>query len=296
MKRSILFSLIFSLLILNQSTVKCFDPFGIKAAMDKFNATVNQAIDKFIKGEEEVIVKAKEAFIEAMDDLFNTKLLPMIHQIDAMIEKNLGIIDDMIQKTIDHFFTEMRNTIDFAAQKVMQLVDKTIEEIRTQIIDETFNRADKLLKEVHTMINDILDRIDESIYKASCALETVASRIFDKIKTALPIYSPLDPCRKKINEEYPGHDLLLKPFSKYLPNELYVYRKCAIFKNLDEKTPIKSLLMAYRDLELLAGDMRCMAVSFKAKENLEYYINEMGECSRYIYILKEMEDNFSLLE
>jgi len=34
--------------------------------------------------------------------------------------------------------------------------------------------------------------------------------------------------------------------------------------------------MAYRDLELLAGDMRCLSVSLQAVENEKYYIKEMG--------------------
>ena len=34
--------------------------------------------------------------------------------------------------------------------------------------------------------------------------------------------------------------------------------------------------MAYRDLELLAGDMRCLSVSLGAVNNEKFYITEMG--------------------
>ena len=261
-----------------------WDPLGLGKNIDKLKQVIKDALDQFFKGSGELIEKAKSAFIGAMDVLFDQKIMPMIYEIQAMINKNLNQINQMIQDTIDHFVDSFMKMIEDAANQAQQLIDKTIDEIQKKLIETVFDRADSLMKQLSTMIENVMDFIDNEIYMASCAVEAVVSRIFDKISTALPWWNPFDACRESIDKMLPGHNLRYKLFKEYLPNELYQYRKCAIFKDITEYTPIPSILMAYRDLELLAGDMRCMAVAYRAQENQQFYIAEMGECVREIEI------------
>ncbi len=40
--------------------------------------------------------------------------------------------------------------------------------------------------------------------------------------------------------------------------------------------------MAYRDLEFLAAEMRCLSIAFGASMNLKYYVMEMGNIANVI--------------
>jgi hypothetical protein len=259
-----------------------WDPLGLGKNIEKLKQMIKDALDQFFKGSGELIEKAKAAFSNAMDQLFDEKIMPMIYEIQAMIRINLNQINDMIQQTIDHFVNAFTEMITNAAHQAQELIDKTLDEIQKKIIETVFDRADSLMKQLNSMIENVMNFIDNEIYMASCAVQAVVSRIFDKISTALPWWNPLDRCRVSIDKMLPGHNLRWKLFSSYLPNELYQYRKCSIFKDITETTPIPSILLAYRDLELLAGDMRCMAVAYRAVENQAFYIAEMGECVKEI--------------
>ena len=68
----------------------------------------------------------------------------------------------------------------------------------------------------------------------------------------------------------------IKQVGSFTPNQLYEFRKCRLIHYLKEDSPIQAVQMAYRDLELLAGDMRCLSVSVGAINNEKYYIKEMG--------------------
>jgi len=51
---------------------------------------------------------------------------------------------------------------------------------------------------------------------------------------------------------------------------------------LNEFSSIKSILMVYRDLEMLAADMRCLSMALSANENEKYFLKEMGEAHEMI--------------
>jgi len=50
--------------------------------------------------------------------------------------------------------------------------------------------------------------------------------------------------------------------------------------------------MAYRDMEFLAAEMRCLSIAFAATMNLKYYVREMGDIAHVISIYEP--DSFSL--
>jgi len=143
-------------------------------------------------------------------------------------------------------------------------------------------------------IISILNRLDESIYKLSCSAQSIEIRIRDDLmKTLSIIPNPFDSCRIAVDELFPGHNLRWKPLSWYQPNELYELRKCYTESALTPTTPIQSILMAYRDMEFLAAEMRCLSIAFAATMNLKYYIKEMGKISALIDVYEPYESVFA---
>jgi len=243
----------------------------------------------------ELIDQAKRAFQESMDKLFDQKLTPMINQIDAMIHRNLGQVDEIIQKSIDNFKNSTLEIINTAAKQAKELVGQTIEDIKTKIIDNAFQRAADLEGKVMNDIISILNRLDETIYKLSCSAQSIEIRIRDDLmKTLSFIPNPFDSCRIAVDELFPGHNLRWKLLSWYQPNELYELRKCYTLTALTELTPVKSILMAYRDMEFLAAEMRCLSIAFAATMNLRYYIKEMGEIAHIIDIYESSSSSLQL--
>lgn len=244
-------------------------------------------VDDMVKGvfdhAGELIEKAKQAFIEAMDTLFDQKLIPLISQIDSMIHRNLGQIDEIIQKTIDNFKISVIEIVNNAAKQAKELIGQTIEDIKKKIIDNFFEKVTELEGKVVSDIILILNRIDETIYKLSCFAQSIEIRIRDDLTKSLSfIPNPFNRCRIAIDKLFPGHYLRWKPLFWYAPNELYELKKCYLISPLTETTPIKSVLMAYRDLEFLAAEMRCLSIAFGASMNLKYYVMEMGRIADVI--------------
>ena len=268
------------LITISQNKVQC----GFLSFIgDWFGGIVDGATKGVFDHAGELIDKAKKAFQESMDTLFDKKLVPMINQIDAMIHRNLGQIDDIIQKSIDNFKNSTIEIINSAANKAKELIGEAIEDIKTKIIDNAFEKINELEGKVMNDIIIILNRIDETIYKLSCSVQSVELRIRDDLMRTLSIIvNPWSICRINVDKLFPGHDLRWKLLAYYQPNELYELRKCYILDSLTESTPLKSVLMAYRDLEFLAAEMRCLSIAFAATENLKYYIMEMGNVANII--------------
>ena len=176
------------------------------------------------------------------------------------------------------------------------LIQFTIDEIKQKIIDEFFSKADQLVADIQADIIKLLDRIDETIYKLSCSERALVDQIVGDITKALPtIPNPFNQCRHKIDTMFPGHNLRWKFFSEFSPNEIYEYQKCSYFIDLTPTTPIASILMSYRDLEILAGNMRCISVALIAPENIIYYMEEMAMCVQKIDLYKSMNPSSETL-
>ena len=238
----------------------------------------------------ELIEKAKQAFQQSMDKLFDEKLDPMLKEIDAMIYRNLGKIDETIQHTIDNFKNSVLEIINTAAQQAKDLIGSTIDQIKEKIIRYSFDRAMELESIVMNDIVIILNKIDETIYHLTCSAKAIEMQIRDDLMQSLwLIPNPLDSCRIQLDQRFPGHYLRWKLFSWYEPNELYEYRKCYLTIKITEKTPIDSVLLAYRDLELRASEMRCLSVAYAATSNLVYYIKEMSKAREVINTYEKYE-------
>jgi len=218
-----------------------------------------------------------------MNVLFDQKIKPLIYQIQSMVDRAMGQVDELIQKTIETTKNAINDVVNNAAKKAMELVDFTVEQIKTKIIDNAFEQMRELENKVMGDIMIILNKVDELILKISCSVQAVEGRIREFLYKNLPsIPNPWNSCRIKVDEQFPGHNIRYKFLSNFESNELYELKKCYIVDSLTETSPVQSILMAYRDVEFLAAGMRCYSISVGSMENQKYYIKEMAKCAQII--------------
>ena len=247
---------------------------------DMLGGFFGNIVDGATKG---MIDRAKQAFRESMDYLFDNKLQPMIHQLEATADRVLDRARDDINAVIDNFKKQMEDLVEKAAQTAKDFVDHTVDEIKNKIIDNTFDKLNKFEDKLFQDMTVVLNKIDEMLKEVSCFAQAIVYRVTDEIKKALPsIPNPWEDCRIILDDLFKGENMRWKLVSSFTPSQLYAYRKCRLVHYLKEDSPIEAVKMAYRDLELLAGDMRCLSVSLGAIQNEKYYIKEMGEAD---YIL-----------
>jgi len=238
-----------------------------------FGALTNKVNDLAVK----LLGEAKQAFRESLDYLFDTKINPLINQLEATADRVMDKARDDVNAVIDNFMKEIDIVINTAFDKAQQFVDKSIDEIKAKIIDATFDRLNQFEDKVFTDISTILNKIDAILKEVSCYAQSVVARITDEIKKVLPSFiNPFEHCRIELDKLFPGQSMKIKFLSSFTPNQLYEYRKCRLISFIKDDTPIQAVKMAFRDLELLAGDMRCLSVSLGAINNEKYYIKEMG--------------------
>jgi vacuolar-type H+-ATPase subunit E/Vma4 len=289
--KSLIITFLFIFLTVNPSKCWDWDPLSLGPNIEKLKGMMNEAIDKILSGMGELINKAKDAINQVMDKLFDEKLKALLQNIQDMIDKNLKQINSYIQQIINQVFDKINELVDHMTNRVKELINETVDQIKNKIIDEFFDNAQKLVDSINKDIGNLLNRIDDSMYKVYCSERTAANQIISIFTANLPFYNPIaDICRQKLNEQYPGHNLKWKFFSRYSQNELYQYKKCRLMIDVTEKSPIKSVVLAYSDVELLAGDMRCQSVALRAESMITYYSNEMAECVAAINLYNKFED------
>ena len=170
-----------------------------------FGGIVNKATEGIFKQGGELIEKAKKAFLESMDVLFDQKIKPMIFQIQSMVDRAMGQMGELIEKTIKSTEDFINNVINNAANKAIEFVDFSIEQIKTKIIDNAFEQVRELENKVMGDIMIILNKVDETILKISCSLQAVEVRVREFLYKNLPsIPNPWDPCRIKVDAQFPG--------------------------------------------------------------------------------------------
>ena len=255
-----------------------------------FKGNVDNVSKVMFEGSGELIEKAKKAFYESMDKLFDEKLGPMIKQIEAVISRNLDKIDETIQHTIDNFKDSVMQIINTASKQAKDLIGSTIEKIKENIINYSYDKAKELESKIMNDIVIILNKIDETIYHLTCSAKAIEMQIRDDLMQSLWfIPYPWDSCRIELDQRFPGHYFRWKFFSWYGPNELYEYRKCYLIIGITEKTPIKSVIKAYKDLEQRASEMRCLSVAYAATSNLIYYVKEMSKARELINLWEKYQ-------
>jgi hypothetical protein len=252
---------------------------------------IKKTVGKFFggvvnKATEGTIDHSKQAFRESMDYVFDNKINPLINQLEATADRVIDRAKDDINEVIENFKNQILDLVEKAANVAKDLVDHTVDEIKTKIIDNTFDQLNRFEDKLFQDMTSILNKIDAILKEVSCYAQAIVYRVTDEIKNVLPSWvDPFESCRVELDKLFPGEWMRLKLVSTFTPSQLYEYRKCRLISNLQADSPIEAVKMAFRDLEFLSGDMRCLSVSLGAIANEKYYIREMGNA---YYILSTL--------
>jgi len=274
-------------LVINPAKCWEWDPMGLKKNIERIKEMMNGLVDKLLAGMGDLMEKAKNAINNVLDKLFDEKLMALLNKIQELIDKNLKQIDSYIQGLIDNVMDKVSQLVDQMTRRVKEIITETADQIQKKIIGEFFGKASELVSQVTDDIHKILNRIDDGIYHIYCSERTAANQILNFVSSNLPWYNPWsDRCRDQMETRFPGHNLKWKFFYSYTQNEIYEYKKCLNMIDLDPMTtPVNSVVLALRDIELLAGDMRCVSVALRADVSINYYAQEMAECVSLIHLL-----------
>ncbi len=105
--------------------------------------------------------------------------------------------------------------------------------------------------------NDLLDRIDTLIDKASCLADGVTGTILSATRAAADdglIPNPFEPCRKE-------QDLGFRRVASLDNYSLYKFFKCRILEKIDSKTSLQDMLGYLGEGQRTAAQFRCMSRS-----------------------------------
>lgn len=202
----------------------------------------NKRIDGGLRSKSESLVgPAKDAFIEAMDYLFSQKLTPFLDKVDGMAAARLN----QVQGIVDNAEKGIHDIIDHAATTAEKLADRTVEQIKQQIIKETFAEARILVDDIDAKLNAIIDKIDCTIRESRDAvIEWVRSQ-----GQLLP--NLLDVCYR-INGYYlgaPRSDDYLK---------IYRIRQCQLEQELAASKTAGAIMDNYARLAELGNRFGCI--------------------------------------
>ena len=149
-------------------------------------------VEKFINKEAtELLGKAKEAFEQAMDYLFDKDILPLIDKVQAAITVDINKINEDVNQTINHFESAIEKIIHDAAQTANELatnvtrdIELIISKAATAIIDveQTFYRD----------ASNLLSQINQIVKKGQCMEASAAIQIknesIEVTRSSLPIH------------------------------------------------------------------------------------------------------------
>src|SRR5690242_15971193 len=109
---------------------------------------LGQIVGEFFKdainnATEPMILNAKLAFRESMDYVFDNKISPLINQIEAISYRIMDREAKEIKQMTNDLKEQIGNMVNNAATKATELVDHTVDEIKENIIKETFDQMTK---------------------------------------------------------------------------------------------------------------------------------------------------------
>jgi hypothetical protein len=214
---------------------------------------LNKRIDDGIRSKSEAMVgPVKEAFIEAMDVLFDKKLNPMIDKINLAATARL----DQVGTLISEAQTGIDEIIDHAADRANALVGQSVETIKKDIIDNTFQQADALVDKIDDSIHDIIRQIDCELLDGNVA--AVDEFVSAQLKLLPGLF---DGCYRVA-----GVGVLGPKASDWIM--IYRIRQCQLEKELHKSATVAAVRDNYARLLLVTRRFKCIMIEPNAVQLL----------------------------
>jgi len=237
---------------------------------------------------EPLVDNAKDAFVDAMDEVVTNDLVPLVQMIQALLDRDIQEVDEDVKALVANLKDFIQKEVQQMASLAEMRINKTVEEIKTEIITTFFKDLTQYTGYVLNGVNTILNKIQQMEQKFICTEISVVNEIMQALKEAFGIdwwiVDPWDSCREFVDTIFPDYDLRYKFFSEYTPLQLYYYTKCTYINPLTQNSPIIEIRAAYLSWGDLAANMRCGAIATDDQDLVIFYLKEMGEASGRYHI------------
>lgn len=251
--RCILFVLLAAMLY---TPVVAWDPFGI----------FQSARNRIEEAGDHLIGKAKEAFEQAMQDVFDKEINPLIDKVNAMILEDADEIKKDVEEVVHKAMQDIDAMIDHAAAVAQSLMDHEIDEIKRQIIDETAEKVNECLNNFFKGVNGVLQNFYKTVVKINCMAQGDIDKVYMDIYKIIGkgCWLP-DACCWAQGVPFRG-------LSSMGDSQLYGLEVCRRSSHLTEKTRVSELIKAYMDNQVIAKKFYC--VDFGTGAARDYFTKE----------------------
>lgn len=202
---------------------------------------LNQRFDQGLQSKSESLVgPAKQAFDDAMKELFDQRLTPLIGMVNAMAAGRIWQAQEAAQQVIVTAETGVDEILDHAAKVANSVTDN----IKDKIIEAANEDAKKLVQQVHDQAVDIINQAD-------CAVAGNVDKARLIVQSMFSLPHPLDPCFRAENF------YVTTPRSDdYVA--IYRIRQCQLEQELTDSWSVRQISDQYARLATWAQTMRCV--------------------------------------
>jgi hypothetical protein len=198
------------------------------------------------------INKIVNEWLEKTNKIIEERLI----QVDDITKRRLEQAHSILKDTLEKLNNVINDVINNAADKFSQATAKTIDKIKTDVIQEAAARIDDLRIKSKKDINDSFIKIDQIVVTIDCSVEKARMDVERLRDDTLPkmgwwcFWCALPECYKEL-----GLQATPKPFEY---TSIYRINKCEILKTLRPETPIMRILDAYTDLMAWSARIACI--------------------------------------
>lgn len=229
----------------------------------------------------------REEFEKAMNSLFDDKIAPLLKDIDLVMKNRLEQADNIAEARLTQFdntvkarLEQIDQVIQTAFDRFEKTTDRTIAQIKTDIIDHATAQLDHLRRNFRADVDHFFDRTEYLINTVDCKVEGMVEKIRMDMQTtgkelaqelkaslpSLPSFSLFSLIRRKQPSESIPSELvvcyqelgLTAPPESFEYSTIYELKKCKVLKTLTPATPIRRILNVYLDLKAWAARMACV--------------------------------------
>jgi hypothetical protein len=201
---------------------------------------LNRRIDQGIQSKAASLVgPVRDAFIQAMTDLFDKKLNPFLDKVNDDLGARIDQVGNRADKIVDETTTGILKIIDAAAE----VAEQTSGDVQ-KIILLSFRETDLLVDKINGDITALVDDID-------CKFNGTFQGLIDELSRLLPAPPhPFDLC-------YTGLGYILTVPDRIDIINWYRITKCVWKRDLDSSKTVEDITSNYARLSTLARRVRC---------------------------------------
>jgi len=215
---------------------------------------------------ESMTTGARQEFKKAMNHLFDTKIAPLLKDVDLVMQFNdtaksrLNQVDELI-KAVDKVISHIDKIVSGASERFKPATDKTIDRIREDVITDSVTQLDNLRHNFRKDVDHFFNQTEYIINAIDCKVEGQIEQLDVKMQTFRKDVAALLPSRwffwRKPHYCYKIMNIKHAPKrSEYA--SIYELKKCELLMSLKPETPIKRVQSVYLDLKTLAATMMCV--------------------------------------